>query len=186
MTGILHPQPQLPDGLQPAALTSLDSPNKALGFSRDPHAIPLFDSQSLCEPQIPVLYLPPLLSALPEGLASHLVLSGKPPVVTETRLPDIDPASLSLHKALHHFTPVNSDYANTPYPEAFNWKELVLPEEDEREWYCVVFRSKRRVGSDGGCSSFPCIRLFPHLTSFFQRSMKLTNLHMKRQYGMEV
>jgi len=109
----------------------------------------LFDSQGICGPQTPVLYLPPLLSALPEGLASRPIISENPPVVTQTRLPDIDPASLSLHKALHHFKPVNSDYASTPYSEAFNWTELVLPADDEREWYCVVFRSKRRVGSDG-------------------------------------
>ncbi|KAF8234051.1 hypothetical protein L208DRAFT_1263833 [Tricholoma matsutake] len=150
MTGTLHSPPQAPDSLAQSPLTSLDSPNSTTGCSRDPHVIPLFNSQSLCEPEAPVLYLPPLLSALPEGLPSYPVSLEKPPVVTETRLPDIDPTSLSLHKALHHFTPVNSDYAITPYSEAFNWEKLVLPEEDAREWYCVVFRSKRRPGSDGG------------------------------------
>jgi hypothetical protein len=154
MTGTLLPQPQSPNALHQSAPTSLDLPNKSTGFNRDPHSIPLFDSQSLCESQTPVLYLPPLLSALPEGLTSHPVFSDNPPVVTETRLPDIDPASLSLHKALHRFTPVNSEYASTPYAKAFNWADLVLPEEAAREWYCVVFRSKRKVGSDGGCSYF--------------------------------
>jgi hypothetical protein len=161
MTKTLHRQPQSP------VPTSLDLPRlladdsglgrtTSLRFCGDPHIVPLFESQNLCESQTPVLYLPPLLSALPEGLASHrqTVISQNSPVVTETRLPDIDPASLSLHKALHHFMPVNSDYANTPYSEAFNWTDLVLPEEDAREWYCVVFLSKRRVGSDGGCSPF--------------------------------
>jgi hypothetical protein len=71
-------------------------------------------------------------------------------LVTETRLPDIDPTSLSLHKALHHFKPLTTDYADTPYALAFNWSELVLPENEEREWYCVVFRSKRKTGSDSG------------------------------------
>ncbi|THV05074.1 hypothetical protein K435DRAFT_816647 [Dendrothele bispora CBS 962.96] len=118
--------------------------------SRDPHRLPTFDSTSLTAPTEPVLYLPPLLSSLPDRFPSVDVSSEYPPLVTETRLPDIDPASLSLHKALHRFRPLNEDYAAKPYAEAFNWSELALPLEDEREWYCVVFRSKRKAGSDGG------------------------------------
>lgn len=72
------------------------------------------------------------------------------PLKTETHLPDIDPASLYLHKALHYFRPVTTEYAETPYEAAFNWDELRLPDEAEREWYAVVFRSKRKEGSDGG------------------------------------
>ena len=71
--------------------------------------------------------------------------------MTETRLPDIDPISLSLHKALHHFKPTSPDYADTAYEQAFNWFELRLPKDEEREWYCVVFRSKRKSGSDAIC-----------------------------------
>jgi hypothetical protein len=41
-----------------------------------------------------------------------------------------------------------------PYADAFNWAEMSLPEEEEREWYCVVFRSKRKAGSDESCKSF--------------------------------
>lgn len=126
---------------------------------RDPHDVPVFDSKSLIEPTSPVLYLPPLLSSLPEkvnvGPEEAHTNPRFPPLVTETRLPDIDPASLSLHKALHKFRPLTPDYATTPYAEAFNWEELQLPEEEERDWYCVVFRSKRRAGSDGGCK-FSC------------------------------
>jgi hypothetical protein len=55
---------------------------------------------------------------------------------------------LSLHKALHHFKPSSPDYAITAYDQAFNWSELRLPKDEEREWYCVVFRSKRKAGSD--------------------------------------
>ena len=72
---------------------------------------------------------------------------------TTTRLPDIDPASLSLHKALHGFSPATERYADTAYAEAFNWDELELPEDEEREWYCVAFRSKRKEGSDSGRES---------------------------------
>ncbi|WVQ82401.1 hypothetical protein IAT38_004529 [Cryptococcus sp. DSM 104549] len=65
----------------------------------------------------------------------------------ETRLPDIDPASLALHQALHRFKPTTGAYAATPYPEAFNWANLSLPKSTEREWYCVVFRSRRKPES---------------------------------------
>ncbi|KAJ6625665.1 hypothetical protein B0H10DRAFT_2002676 [Mycena sp. CBHHK59/15] len=112
----------------------------------NPHNVPVFDESRLA----PVLYLPPLLSSLPETFPSTPVPPENPPLITQTRLPDIDPASLSLHKALHHFRPRSADYASMPYSEAFNWDQLALPEHEERDWYCVVFRSKRKPGSDGG------------------------------------
>jgi hypothetical protein len=122
---------------------------------RDPHLLPSFEGKNLIQPTQPVLYLPPLLSSLPLNVA----MTFKPPansneryrpLSTETRLPSIDPASLSLHKALHHFRPIDMNYSNLAYHEAFNWDELELPEDEEREWYCVVFRSKRKEGSDSG------------------------------------
>lgn len=117
----------------------------------DPHHLPEFDGTSLTTPSRPILYLPPLLSKLPSGYTHQHESSGKfQPLSTETHLPDIDPASLSLHKALHKFQPVTDEYAETPYEEAFNWGELELPLDTEREWYAVVFRSKRKEGSDGG------------------------------------
>jgi hypothetical protein len=65
-------------------------------------------------------------------------------------LPDIDPASLALHQALHHFAPIDSHYASRPYPAAFNWRAVGehMDEDEEREWYCVVFRSRRNKGSE--------------------------------------
>ncbi|RDB16959.1 hypothetical protein Hypma_002588 [Hypsizygus marmoreus] len=117
---------------------------------RNVHDLPTFDSNSLTHPKRPVLYLPPLLSSLPDRFPSEPVPPDHPPLVTETRLPDIDPASLSLHKALHRFKPTQADYVGTHYAQAFNWSQLVLPEDEEREWYCVAFRSKRKAGSDGG------------------------------------
>src|SRR6266545_8169121 len=79
--------------------------------ARDPHQLPAFNSQ--LEFDEPLLYLPPLLSSLPEQYTEIdvEVNSRFPPVATETRLPNIDPASLSLHKALHAFRPVTLDYA---------------------------------------------------------------------------
>ncbi|KAJ3799153.1 hypothetical protein GGU11DRAFT_528141 [Lentinula aff. detonsa] len=118
--------------------------------ARDPHVIPTFDSTSLAEPKSPILYLPPLLSSLPANVQRPPLSHEHPPLITETRLPDIDPASLSLHKSLHQFRPLNTRYAASLYVDAFNWHELSLPEDEEREWYCVVFRSKRKAGSDGG------------------------------------
>ncbi|KAH9935605.1 uncharacterized protein B0H18DRAFT_418165 [Fomitopsis serialis] len=107
-------------------------------------------------PPEPILYLPPILSLLPfeyrqplvpptEGLSRGLYS----PLSTESHLPTIDEASLALHYALHRFRAVTPDYATVPYAEAFNWDEIDLPEDAEHEWYCVVFNSKRRVGSDG-------------------------------------
>jgi hypothetical protein len=116
--------------------------------SRDVHELPEFSP--LKPLTSPILYLPPLLSSLPDGMDVPRPSVENPPMTTDTRLPDIDPVSLSLHKALHHFRPLSSAYATTPYAEAFNWANLQLPEDEEREWYCVAFRSKRKPGSDSG------------------------------------
>ncbi|KAI0032250.1 hypothetical protein K488DRAFT_13806, partial [Vararia minispora EC-137] len=118
---------------------------------RDPHQLPVFSRTS--PPRRPILYLPPLLSSLPhtydyEHDHGHDHSKNVPVVHTATRLPDIDPTSLSLHKALHSFSPATEHYASAPYAEAFNWDELELPEDEEREWYCVAFRSKRKAGSE--------------------------------------
>lgn len=133
------------------ASASFDSPQQCSSH-RDPHDLPDFSSSN---PQTsPVLFLPPLLSSLPLGLSHTPAPSpDQPPLTTETHLPNIDPASLSLHKALHYFSPVNPYYATQPYEESFNWDSLKLPEDDEREWYIVAFKSKRRAGSDSGRES---------------------------------
>lgn len=117
-------------------------------------------------PSDPILYLPPLLSPLPVSVGTS---STGPLADFETRLPNIDPGSLALHQALHFFRPRNEGYASTPYHEAFNWDELVslsslitvgvkiaagvklmkqcLPRDITREWYGVVFRSRRHLDS---------------------------------------
>jgi len=125
-----------------------DPPQVHLETSRDPHNLPIFDTNG--EPTTPILYLPPLLSPLPHIFPSAKIDPSYPPLTTETRLPDIDPASLSLHKALHRFRPLSDAYADVPYAEGFNWGEIELPVDDERKWYIVVFRSIRKNGSDGG------------------------------------
>ncbi|KAJ2931480.1 hypothetical protein H1R20_g5597, partial [Candolleomyces eurysporus] len=138
-----HPSTSKQAEVQTSSSTSLESQGTT---ERDPHLLPSFE---LKEHTVPVLYLPPLLSSLPERIPAPALSPAHPPLITETRLPDIDPVSLSLHKALHHFRPLTSDYAEIPYGEAFNWLDLNLPEEEEREWYCVAFRSQRKAGSDG-------------------------------------
>lgn len=107
-----------------ATLASIASTND------DHHAPP---ASHVAHPSQPVLFLPPLLPPLPSSVASSSSTSSPPP---------LDPASLSLHKSLHSFRPFH-DYARLPYEAAFNWSSLFLDEDLEREWYCVVFRSKR-------------------------------------------
>lgn len=122
---------------------------------RDPHVVPTFTAENVTKPCSILSYLPPLLSSLPQDVSVPPVPVDRPPLVTETRLPNIDPVSLSLHKALHHFGPLSEDYANLPYADAFNWSVLELPKDEEREWYAVVFRSRRKQGSDSGRKYIP-------------------------------
>lgn len=49
--------------------------------------------------------------------------------------------------ALHNFRPTSRDYYYSNYADAFNWNELILEEEIEKDWYIVAFRSVRAVGS---------------------------------------
>ncbi|KZO95578.1 hypothetical protein CALVIDRAFT_537967 [Calocera viscosa TUFC12733] len=119
----------------------------------DPHAFPEMGPAVAGQIAAPILYLPPLLSSLPSChhnasdacQGAHFPLK---PLHTEVRLPEIDPASLSLHHALHNFRPLDRQYSAKEYAEAFNWDEILLPIEEEREWYCVAFRSKRKKGSN--------------------------------------
>jgi hypothetical protein len=99
-----------------------------------------------------LLYLPPLLSLLPSQLPpppSSEPFSFKEPKVgyTTGRLPEIDAASVALHGALHRFRPTTEDYATELYTDAFNWDELQLPEEIEREWYALFRPFQGREGA---------------------------------------
>ncbi|OCH93082.1 hypothetical protein OBBRIDRAFT_370584 [Obba rivulosa] len=146
------PIPAVEEHLSQSALTmTRHRKQDPVHTHRDPHKLPSFSDANTA----PILYLPPLLSSLPRGyrhaIQSQTSKDLRPkPLTTSSRLPSIDQASLALHRALHHFQPTTSEYASIPYAEAFNWPELelTLPLEDEREWYCVAFRSKRRAGSD--------------------------------------
>jgi len=156
------------DSSTPSSLSLASTPASSIielpkQVPRDPHDIPVFDGETLTNPGEPILYLPPFLSSLPHTLSPPKSTSsnGRVPKATEAHLPDIDSPSLSLHKALHKFTPIAENYAAVSYAEAFNWDELDLPEEDEHEWYCVAFRSLRKEGSESGRqSTFLC---HPHL-----------------------
>lgn len=86
-----------------------------------------------------LLYLPPLLSLLPLQTPVTEVVEpfdfNHPAVgFTTSRLPYVDAASIALHKALFRLKPVDEDYATAPYAEAFNWDELRLDVDVEREW----------------------------------------------------
>lgn len=138
-----HPSVKLLEKLR----TPSDNPNPPPYTQTNPHDKPDFAPST--SHTTPILYLPPLISSLPKSLPPIDIPHDHPPLTTETRLPDIDPVSLSLHKALHYFRPYDDKYASKSYAEAFNWSELNLPLEEEREWYCVAFRSRRKAGSDG-------------------------------------
>jgi hypothetical protein len=144
--------PHIPHENPPGSQLSLDEK-----VAHDP---PAFDETHGEEE---ILYLPPLLSSLPH---SHLNTSESDqkkeknvPLRTETHLPSIDPVSLSLHRALHKFKPIDTYYASEPYSEAFNWVDLDLPLDEEREWYCVAFRSRRKTGSDSGRESIVVVKI---------------------------
>ena len=140
----IHSVPLVLEEKTPASPAELSVEEKAA------HAPPAFDETHGEEE---ILYLPPLLSSLPSHLgASHNASNEEKnvPLRTETHLPSIDPVSLSLHRALHKFKPYDTFYASEPYGTSFNWAELDLPVDEEREWYCVAFRSRRRPGSDSG------------------------------------
>ncbi|KAK4704004.1 hypothetical protein P7C70_g2211, partial [Phenoliferia sp. Uapishka_3] len=116
---------------------------------------PLITTIPNLRPSIPppeLLYLPPLLSLLPSQTPPTYkvqAFSFETPSVgfTTSRLPSVDAASVALHFALHEFKPTTEDYAYAKYEEAFNWESLRLPEEVEREWYIVAFRSTRATNS---------------------------------------
>lgn len=117
--------------------------------SADVHAHHHLPSTSAPVPSAPILYLPPLLSPLPGHVPHHSHSPSEEELSSfSTHLPDIDPASLALHQALHRFHPKDNMYAAREYSDAFNWSELGLDEGVEREWYCVVFRSRRNKESE--------------------------------------
>jgi hypothetical protein len=95
--------------------------------SREIHNHHHLPSPNSIIPSDPILYLPPLLSPLPTSIPHHKHHGPNDEILSnfETRLPDIDPASLELHQALHSFTPVDAGYAAKHYDEAFNWDDLV-------------------------------------------------------------
>jgi hypothetical protein len=140
-TALSHERPDTPRGRRSSAKsTPLSSSSGAVppGSGSLPRPSPsdiyqthhhLPPNETSLIPSSPILYLPPLLSPLPVHVSrqspprdgpSHEVLAE-----FATRLPDIDPASLDLHQALHHFRPLKGGYALEPYQEAFNWSELV-------------------------------------------------------------
>ena len=106
----------------------------------------------------PRLYLPPPASSpsaryeeIPEPTSSYL------PFRIETFSSEVAAMTMELHKALHRFRPVSDQYASMPFNEAFNWEELELPEEIERDWFAVVIQSKQRDGNNtAGRTCLPC------------------------------
>lgn len=116
----------------PSHLSDSDSTWQRRTSVEHHHTLPPVSSSI---PTDPILYLPPLLSPLPahartqeQPYPAHGVeVSARPDPLSDfsSRLPDIDPASLVLHRALHRFAPVDEKYSRRRYDQAFNWSELV-------------------------------------------------------------
>jgi hypothetical protein len=115
--------PNLPTFSRESSLATSTSQPKKASFIDAHHHLP--DTLATF-PTKPILFLPPLLSPLPpDHDDQHGTQTPTGPIADfDTRLPHIDPDSLALHRALHHFRPVDK-YASTVYNEAFNWDELV-------------------------------------------------------------
>ncbi|TIA84979.1 hypothetical protein E3P99_04102 [Wallemia hederae] len=60
----------------------------------------------------------------------------------------VDEASKELSRALLNFKHITDNYARQPYEEAFNWDDIELSEDIEKEFYCVAFRSRRKPDVD--------------------------------------
>lgn len=78
---------------------------------------------------------------------------------TDARLPNIDPASIALWRALHAIRPRSLTYAAdfasetaldaaTALCKTLNIDAVKLPEDVEGKWYGVMFRSKRKEQSE--------------------------------------
>ncbi|KAJ7218076.1 hypothetical protein GGX14DRAFT_533599 [Mycena pura] len=102
---------------------------------------PTFDENRLS----PVLYLPLFFPPIASS-----------PVLVPTAH-DPDAASLSLHKALHHFKAYSADCAARQYSEAFNWDQLVLPVHEERDWYSLLLYWYGIPDQDTGMNLATCI-----------------------------
>lgn len=125
------------------ALASLPDSESDYQTDSDPHYLPEYSAR-----QQSTFYLPPLLSLsldalrLPEPAGSYRPYT--------TYQPDYSAATLALHRALHHFRSVTDNHSETPFEEAFNWDELYLPVDAEREWFATVTYSKAADGSNDG------------------------------------
>lgn len=131
----------------PSDRTQISSPST---FDLPPPQVPspLSFPEVLKGRTTPLLYLPPLLSRLPVTSSpatptvstpeedAKRAFSFEDPCVglTQSSLPAIDDASVALHNALFKFRPTTENYYYLPYAESFNWNELVLPVEVQREW----------------------------------------------------
>ncbi|ORX34235.1 hypothetical protein BD324DRAFT_173468 [Kockovaella imperatae] len=92
-------------------------------------------------------YILPVLPNLiePRREEEHLVTQGN---FSHLYSDDLDRPSMILQQTLEGFRASSSRYATERYDIAFNWTDLEgLPLDMHREWYCVVFRSKRKASS---------------------------------------
>ena len=140
-----------PSGLRPG-----DTISSITNEGRAAHELPNFEAT---DPTRPTLYLPPLLSKHPQTYEKDDKESHKLHSHPTEPGPLHNQNAFSIHRlgvsfSAPKFKAVDDKYASTPYGISFNWAQLELPEDKERHWYCVAFRSRRKPGSDSGRASF--------------------------------
>lgn len=135
-----------PTNYSPATLdypveTPLVSPSTLVKWQKLPPLLSRLPPALLASPEsLPIPFTPLALSSKLSTSASTSVQkidSHETPSIgyTVSHLPAIDEASLALHYALYDFRVTDlKHYATAPYEQAFNWADLRLPLELEREW----------------------------------------------------
>lgn len=116
----------------PTTSNTLPPPSTALKWQSLPPLLSRLPPALLASPEsVPIPITPLKADFTNDGITESKFEVG----YTESHLPAIDTASLALHYALYKFRVLDLEhYATAPYEQAFNWKEIQLPLELEREW----------------------------------------------------
>lgn len=127
---------------EPASPTTI-SPSTLLQWRSLPPLLSRLPPALLASPSSTPTPIAPLQSTSACTSTSHSTLNEREQFNPEdtkvgytlSHLPAIDEASLALHYALYKFRVLDLEhYATAAYEKAFNWKEIQLPVELEREW----------------------------------------------------
>ena len=153
-SGVIHSIYKLPlqrqVSLQPSgkAPSMRTTPDPDTISTREAHSLPLNSEGQVRLLSRGTFYIPSLDVSFPSEDSYRLETRGiYRPLGHPIDVTDAYTTALAFHRALHQFRPLSEAYPDLPFEVAFNWEELVLPEEIESEWYAVVSYSKRKDGS---------------------------------------